>query len=152
MIKPLYYNSVAVFYLWEIQKLSMFVLYQQYNTFRMIDELLSIWEETYKKGQLTFWLFLSLKHGEKYVDEIRQFIHEFSEGTISYDEQGLYRSLRKFQHLEIVDYSLKPGNSGPDRKYYQLSPNGRVLLEKFVKRNINLLQSHKISNLLNTNP
>lgn len=118
----------------------------------MIDELLTIWEETYKKGQLTFWLFLSLKHGEKYVDEIREFIHEFSEGTISYDEQSLYRSLRKFQYLEIVDYSLKPGNSGPDRKYYQLSPNGRVLLEKFVKRNINLLQSHKISNLLNTNP
>ena len=118
----------------------------------MIDELLSIWEETYKKGQLTFWLFLSLKHGEKYVDEIREFIHEFSEGTISYDEQSLYRSLRKFQHLEIVDYSLKPGNSGPDRKYYQLSPNGHVLLEKFVDRNINLFHSDKISNLLNTNP
>ena len=114
----------------------------------MIEELLSIWEETYKKGQLTFWLFLSLKDGEKYVDEIREFIHDFSEGTISYDEQSLYRSLRKFQHLEIVEYSLKPGNSGPDRKYYQLTPNGILLLEKFVERNISLLQSQKISNLL----
>lgn len=118
----------------------------------MIGDLLSIWEETYKKGQLTFWLFLSLKHGEKYVDEIREFIHEFSEGTISYDEQSLYRSLRKFQHLEIVEYSLKPGNSGPDRKYYQLSSDGHVLFEKFVERNISLLHSHKISNLLNIKP
>lgn len=118
----------------------------------MIDDLLSIWEETYKKGQLTFWLFLSLKHGEKYVDEIREFIHEFSEGTISYDEQSLYRSLRKFQHLEIVEYSLKPGNSGPDRKYYQLSSDGHGLFEKFVERNISLLHSHKISNLLNIKP
>ena len=118
----------------------------------MIGDLLSIWEETYKKGRLTFWLFLSLKHGEKYVDEIREFIHEFSEGTISYDEQSLYRSLRKFQHLEIVEYSLKPGNSGPDRKYYQLSSDGHVLFEKFVERNISLLHSHKISNLLNIKP
>lgn len=118
----------------------------------MIDDLLSIWEETHKKGQLTFWLFLSLKHGEKYVDEIREFIHEFSEGTISYDEQSLYRSLRKFQHLEIVEYSLKPGNSGPDRKYYQLSSDGHALFEKFVERNISLLHSHKISNLLNIKP
>lgn len=118
----------------------------------MIDELLSIWEETYKKGQLTFWLFLSLKHGEKYVDEIREFIHEFSEGTISYDEQSLYRSLRKFQHLEIVQFSLKPGNSGPDRKYYQLSFNGHVLFEKFAERNISLLHSNKIANLLNIKP
>lgn len=118
----------------------------------MINELLSIWEDTYKKGQLTFWLFLSLKHGEKYVDEIREFIHEFSEGTISYDEQSLYRSLRKFQHLEIVEYSLKPGNSGPNSKYYQLSSNGHVLFEKFVERNISLLHSHKIANLLNIKP
>ncbi len=86
------------------------------------------------------------------MDEIREFIHEFSEGTISYDEQSLYRSLRKFQHLEIVEYSLKPGNSGPDRKYYQLSSNGHVLFEKFVERNISLLHSHKISNLLNIKP
>ena len=75
----------------------------------MIDELLVIWEETYKKGQLTFWLFLALKHGEKYVEEIQNFIQEFSEKTISYDEQSLYRSLRKFQHLEIVEYLLENG-------------------------------------------
>ena len=52
----------------------------------MVNELLIIWEETYKKGQLTFWLFLALKNGEKYVEEIQNFIQEFSEKTISYDE------------------------------------------------------------------
>ena len=114
----------------------------------MIEELLSIWEETYKKGQLTFWLFLALKHGEKYVDEIRTFIQEFSEQTISYDEQSLYRSLRKFQHLDIVEFVLKPGNSGPERKYYRLTRLGEQLFEKFIERNILLLQTSKISNLL----
>ena len=114
----------------------------------MVEELLSIWEETYKKGQLTFWMFIALKHGEKYVDEIRSFIQEFSEQTISYDEQSLYRSLRKFQHLDIVEFVLKPGASGPERKYYRLTSSGEQLLEKFIERNILLLQTSKISNLL----
>ena len=34
------------------------------NTFA-IDELLNAWEETYKKGQLTFWIFLALKESNK---------------------------------------------------------------------------------------
>lgn len=124
------------------------VLYHWYNTNNMVEELLSIWEETYKKGQLTFWMFIALKHGEKYVDEIRSFIQEFSEQTISYDEQSLYRSLRKFQHLGIVEFVLKPGASGPERKYYRLTSSGKQLLEKFIERNILLLQTSKISNLL----
>ena len=37
------------------------------NTFA-IDELLNAWEETYKKGQLTFWIFLALKESNKCVE------------------------------------------------------------------------------------
>ena len=40
----------------------------------LLSELLETWEETYKKGQLTFWIFLSLKESKKYVDEIKRFI------------------------------------------------------------------------------
>lgn len=36
------------------------------------NDLLYTWEETYKKGQLTLWIFLALKDGEKYVNEIRK--------------------------------------------------------------------------------
>ena len=60
------------------------------------NELLTTWEDTYKKGQLTLWIFLALKDGPKYVNDIRDFILEFSEGTISCEEQSLYRALRKF--------------------------------------------------------
>ena len=35
-----------------------------------MEELLNSWEETYKKGQLTLWIFLSLKDSSKYVDEM----------------------------------------------------------------------------------
>ena len=80
------------------------------------NELLTTWEDTYKKGQLTLWIFLALKDGPKYVNEIRDFILEYSEGTISCEEQSLYRALRKFNHLKIVGFSSGKGHKGPDRK------------------------------------
>ena len=114
----------------------------------MILDLLNSWEETYKKGQLTLWIFLSLKDGEKYVDEIKSFIENMSNNTISCEEQSIYRSLRKYLHLEIVEYYLGEGNKGPERKYYKLTKLGINLLNQFIKRNINLFYDDKIKQLL----
>tara|TARA_B100001093_G_scaffold506142_1_gene564590 strand:+ start:276 stop:635 length:360 start_codon:yes stop_codon:yes gene_type:complete len=114
----------------------------------MILDLLNSWEETYKKGQLTLWIFLSLKDGEKYVDEIKSFIENISNNTISCEEQSIYRSLRKYLHLEIVEYNLGVGNKGPERKYYKLTKLGINLLNQFIERNINLFYDDKIKQLL----
>lgn len=113
-----------------------------------IDELLSAWEETYKKGQLTLWIFLALKAGEKYVDEIRAFVAERSQATMYCEEQSLYRVLRKFEHVHIVTHVLRKGNKGPDRKYYSLTPLGIALFDRFVDRNINLFFQPDIKNIL----
>ena len=48
----------------------------------MINELLNAWEETYKKGQLTFWVFLGLKEGKKCVEEIKEFVENMSDGSM----------------------------------------------------------------------
>ena len=85
----------------------------------MINELLNAWEETYKKGQLTFWVFLALKDSKKCVEEIKEFVEKMSDGSMSCEEQSLYRNLRKFQHLEIVAYDSKRVSKGPDRKYFK---------------------------------
>ncbi|MDU1905446.1 MAG: PadR family transcriptional regulator [Dysgonomonas sp.] len=114
----------------------------------ILNELLLAWEETYKKGQLSFWIFLSLKDGKKYVDEIKSFVEEESDHTISCEEQSLYRSLRKYQHVGVVDFELGKGNKGPERKYYFLTDLGNQLLEKFVSRNINLFFKERIVKLL----
>lgn len=113
-------------------------------------ELLNAWEETYKKGQLTLWVFLALKEGPKYVPEIRKFISENSENTISCEEQSLYRTLRKFHHLDMIDYSKAPGNKGPDRKYYTLTKMGAEILNDFISRNIQLFFKDNIKKLLKT--
>jgi len=114
----------------------------------MITDLLNSWEETYKKGQLTLWIFLSLKDGDRYVDEIKSFIENMSNNTISCEEQSIYRSLRKYLHLGIVEFNLKEGNKGPERKYYKLTELGNNLLNQFIERNINLFYDDKIKTLL----
>jgi len=112
------------------------------------DELLDAWEETYKKGQLTLWIFLALKQSPKYVDEIRQFVEEKTLGTLTCEEQSLYRTLRKYKELDMVDFKAGPGEGGPERKYYFLTPLGLDLLHEFARRNILLFYNPEIKDLL----
>ena len=110
--------------------------------------LLTAWEETYKKGQLTLWIFLSLKDGKKYVEQIKKFVEEESNQTMLCESQSLYRNLRKFQHLGVVNHETGEGNKGPERKYYYLTDLGLDLLDSFVKRNIDLFFNERIKNLI----
>lgn len=119
------------------------------NKTNELSELLTAWEETYKKGQLTLWVFLSLKDGNKYVDEIKSFVEEQSNQTMTCESQSLYRNLRKYQHIGVVDFETGEGNKGPERKYYFLTDLGKELLNQFVSRNINLFFNQKIKYLLN---
>lgn len=118
------------------------------NKDKEIAALLTAWEETYKKGQLTLWIFLSLKDGKKYVEEIKNFVEEESKQTMLCESQSLYRNLRKFQHLGVVNFEAGEGNKGPERKYYYLTELGLVLLNNFIERNINLFFNERIKNLI----
>lgn len=117
---------------------------------KLLLELLSAWEETYKKGQLTLWIFMALQDGKKYVDEIKEFVETKSKGAISCEEQSLYRALRKYEHINVLAYELQPGNKGPDRKYFYLTEMGQTLYARFVERNIQLFYNEEIKELLNT--
>ncbi|KAA3637342.1 MAG: PadR family transcriptional regulator [Calditrichaeota bacterium] len=112
-----------------------------------IKQLLTTWEETYKKGQLTLWLLVALRDTPRYMTEVRDFIKTKSNGNITCEEQSVYRALRKFYDLEIVDFELREGNNGPSRKYYFLTEIGEELLQKFIKRNIESMYTSEISNL-----
>ena len=111
-------------------------------------ELLDAWESTYKKGQLTLWVFLALKDEDKCVDDIKAFVQEKTNGTITCEEQSLYRTLRKYKELDMVDFQAQPGKGGPDRKYYYLTGIGKELLEEFIARNIRLFFQNDIKKLL----
>ena len=111
-------------------------------------ELLETWENTYRKGQLTLWLLLSLRDDPRYLSDIKDFIDSHSGGTITCEDQSVYRALRKFYDLEIVDYELRDGFKGPDRKYYHLTEIGRDLLSEFIQRNMKILYNKPLVDIL----
>jgi len=113
--------------------------------------LLKNWEDVYKQGQLTFWILLSLKHGSKKVEDIINFITEFTEGHFKFDEQSIYRLLRRYLKVGLVKYSLESNTKGPNYKVYELSEDGKELLRLFVNRNLKFLYKKELINLLNTN-
>lgn len=110
--------------------------------------LLTNWEDIYKKGQLTFWILLALKEGKKYAEQVKNFIEQSTANAFTCEEVSLYRSLRKFYDLEIVDYETGEGNKGPERKYYFLTPLGKDLLKEFIGRNILLFYQKDIARLI----
>ncbi len=99
-------------------------------------KLLEGWEEVYKKGQLTLWILLALKDSEKHMAEVKQFIANATNGTLTADDQSMYRALRRYYDTELVTYRTIPGDGGPELKLYRLSAVGSNVLAAFLDRNI----------------
>jgi len=75
-------------------------------------------------GDFTLWVFLALKEGRKYVDEVRTFVEEKYQNTMTCEEQSLYRVLRKFEYLEVLSHELRKGNKRTGQEI-QLSDRSR---------------------------
>ncbi len=101
-----------------------------------IDDLLSKWEETYKKGLLSFWILLLLHERSSYPYEMSTAIKNISQETISVDDNSVYRALNRFESIGIVKSAFQQSDSGPQRRYYSLTKKGLVLLKEFIQRNI----------------
>jgi DNA-binding PadR family transcriptional regulator len=106
-----------------------------------VQELLEAWEGNYKKGLLTFWLLLLLHGREAYAFEMSRLVTENSQGTVTADENSIYRALNRFQDMGIVKSTWQESDVGPPRRYYRLSEKGLELLQAFVRRNILLFQN-----------
>lgn len=102
-------------------------------------KLLGAWELTYKKGQMSFWILFTLSQGASDVQNLQQKIKVQSNEQIQFDEQSLYRSLRRFYETELVDFVLIDGQKGPQRKEYMLTGIGLELLKLFLQRNFQFL-------------
>ena len=109
-----------------------------------IDDLLTQWEEAYKKGLLTFWILLLLHEQPRYAFELSTAIAAASNETISADDQSVYRALKRFGGMKIVSSYWEDSPQGPQRKYHQLTDLGEELLRKFIQRNILLFQEESV--------
>lgn len=102
-----------------------------------IEQVVDAWEDGYKKGMLTFWVLLGLFNNPKHVRQIQQYVEIDSVSGLSVDEKSLYRSLSRFQKMELVD-SVRQRSSagGPDLKVYRLTAAGEAALRLLYERSI----------------
>lgn len=116
-----------------------------------LDQLLMQWEETYKKGLLSFWLLLLLSRRKAYPREIKDLLIELSQNTISADENSIYRALKRMAESGVIDSEIEPSNTGPNRRYFFLTELGQELLRHFISRNIQVFQHPDVAELIKKN-
>jgi PadR family transcriptional regulator PadR len=110
-----------------------------------VGELLIKWEDNYKKGLLSFWILLLLYERPSYPYEMSAEVAKISEGTISVDDNSIYRALNRFESVGIVKSELQQSNTGPQRRYYSLTNRGKALLTEFTQRNIQVFETPSVS-------
>ena len=110
-----------------------------------IGDLLNKWEETYKKGLLSFWILLLLYERPSYPYEMSTEVAKISQGTIFVDDNSIYRALNRFESTGIVKSELQQSSTGPQRRYYSLTNTGKTLLTEFIQRNIQVFETPSVS-------
>ena len=115
-----------------------------------ISDLLTKWEETYKKGLLSFWILLLLYERPSYPYEMSTEVTKISQGTISVDDNSIYRALNRFESVGIVRSELQQSSTGPQRRYYNLTNRGKALLTEFIQRNIQVFEAPSVSERITT--
>lgn len=139
----MYYTSsiiLFVFYLWRL-------LMNKNN----LETLLAQWEETYKKGLLSFWLLLLLSRRKAYPREVKGLLSELSQNTINADENSIYRALYRLAESGVIDSEIRQSDTGPDRRYFYLTDLGQKLLSHFISRNIKVFQHPVVAGLIQKN-
>jgi DNA-binding PadR family transcriptional regulator len=109
-----------------------------------LDELLSKWEEVYKKGLLSLWMLLLLNERPHYAYEAPAAIEELSQGTVRPEESSVYRALNRFEDVGVVRSKVRDSEIGPRRRYYSLTDKGLALLREFTRRNIGVFRTPRV--------
>jgi len=108
--------------------------------FKTVEEyerkILAAWEEVSKKGQLTFWILLSLRVQPQHMLGMKKFIEKSTNSLLVADDKSMYRALRRLVQMDLIEYKEEASKLGPSKKIYTLTEIGKNVLEKFINRNI----------------
>jgi PadR family transcriptional regulator PadR len=79
-----------------------------------------------RKGILEFCILNIISRGEVYASDM---LEELTAARIMVVEGTLYPLLTRLKNAGLVEYKWVESTSGPPRKYYTLTPTGRVFLD-----------------------
>jgi PadR family transcriptional regulator PadR len=83
-----------------------------------------------RKGILEYCILAIISRGEIYASDI---IAELKTAKLLVVEGTLYPLLTRLKNNGLLSYNWVESTSGPPRKYYQLTPEGSVLLKQLDK-------------------
>lgn len=83
-----------------------------------------------RKGILEFCILSILEKKEAYPSEI---LETLKEAKLIVVEGTLYPLLTRLKNLELLAYRWEESNSGPPRKYFTLTEEGKKFLEGLKK-------------------
>lgn len=83
-----------------------------------------------RKGVLEFCILAIIGEGEIYPTDI---ISRLKQSNLLVAEGTVYPLLNRLKTIELLSYKWVESNSGPPRKYYQLTDKGRQFLTELHK-------------------
>ena len=92
------------------------------------------WKTQARKGLLEYFVYKVLNEKESYGYEILQSLEKHSSMKIT--ESAVYPILAKAAKADLMSAKLVESAEGPSRRYFSLTPKGRVWLAKmnvFIK-------------------
>jgi PadR family transcriptional regulator, regulatory protein PadR len=83
-----------------------------------------------RRGVLEYCVLAALRDGEHYGFELVKTLAA-SDGLLT-SEGTIYPLLARLRRDGAVSTTWRESNSGPPRRYYRLTPNGRDALRRFI--------------------
>ena len=83
-----------------------------------------------KRGFLQFAALALINQNAKYAYEIKADILKITNGLFDIDRNNLYKKLRSLEKDGILKSFAEPSVQGANRKYYELTPFGKKLLDE----------------------
>ncbi|MFI5170960.1 MAG: PadR family transcriptional regulator [Chitinophagales bacterium] len=95
-----------------------------------------------RKGVLEFCILAIISEGEIYPTDV---INRLKQSNLLVAEGTVYPLLNRLKTMELLSYKWVESNSGPPRKYYQLTEKGKEFLTALNKTWIELSDAVSIN-------
>lgn len=95
-----------------------------------------------RKGVLEFCILSILENEEAYPSEI---IEKLKEGKLIVVEGTLYPLLTRLKNADLLQYRWEESKSGPPRKYYSLTDEGKEFLKELENTWEDLINAVKLT-------